>query len=251
MSLSSLGNVAFQDACIPVPGKTEWGTDTLTRRMVGAASGLAAYIRTLAQGQTYIFGTLAPVFFLQTWQSDDQTPVATVTLNYKGLVNGTPPPDVQTQVVSAVGNSSNDFSAENSGLGRFYKKDVIWTLTSPAEVPGDFGITGKGYRDRYAVSATMDFAYKTVESTYRYITIGRLDVPQYSTVDSAYQPYIERATIVTGDGAKFGRTPWETFFELTPVQEVKVVSFSSHNIIGSPMYECEDVVRKILGDPTP
>lgn len=240
MSVAVLGNVAFQDICVPLKGKSEWGMDTLTRKMSGARSLAEAFNATLFQGQYYNF------YFLQTWDWDENPNVATVTLNYKGLLTGgTPLPDAQTEVVSAVGTSSKTFTDENDGLGRFYRKDLI---ASTGEEPpiGSFGTSVEFTRSRYALSATMEFTYKTTETRYRYINVGEPYRAQYSATRGGETPYIERARITTSDGGVLPRTPWETFFELTPVESTKLVSFSHKQVIGTPYWEAEDVLRKIL-----
>lgn len=247
MSLALLGDCTFENACDPVKGKTEWGVDTLARKMMGARSLLSAFIATLAQGQVY------QGYFLQSWESDDNPDVATITLNYKGLLTGgTPTPKAITDIVSAVGQVTKDFSTEvdtNGIQGRLYRKDLLWSVSQPLLDTNIFGVVGKGFRDRYAQFARMDFTYEACQTTYRYIHIGKPNGPRYAFPDIEFGPTIDRARITLNDGTVLPRENWETFFELFPTTLDRLVSFQSEPIVGSPFYECMDVVRRTLGDP--
>lgn len=244
MSLALLGNCGFEEAAIPLKGKSEWGLDTLTRKMKGARSLAKAFIATLAQGQAF------EGYNLQTWEADDDPQVAIITLNYKGLqTGGTPAPDVRRQVVSAAGQTSKDFSGENDGKGRIYKKVPIWAYHYAAPEPGTgaFADMVVGQRDVYTTGATMEFNYKAMEAEFRYVTIGDLAIPQHSTVETAFTPFPITARIVTSDGAKYGLERMASL-ELTPVTIDRVVAFESRHVIGTPFYECTDVVRRELGN---
>lgn len=248
--VSALGRTTFEDASIPVPGKSEFGMDTLTRKMTGYVGDLVAFIASLHQGDTFNFNGI--LFYLQTWNPDDATPVSTVTLGYKGLASGgTPTPDVQTEIVSATGSTSSSFSDENAGLGRAYRQDLLWTLTNA--IPSDSldsGIVGTGKRTRYTTGATMQFTYAAVQSRYRYVRVGKPNGPIYTNIDIPAPPILlDQVRIVLSDGAVYGREKI-TEFELHPVGKARVISFSSSHVIGSPFWECEDVVRYQLEDDT-
>lgn len=248
MSLSNLGSCTFLDSCVPLKGKTEWGMDTLTRKLVGARSLAEAFIATLAQGQTYPTGSTNP-YYLQTWDADDNPNVCNLTLNYKGLVTGgTPTPLQETEIVTVIGKTTADYSTEGAtveapgGLGRYYRKDLIWSMESPAG-PGDNGRSFKGFRDRYAVSAAMEFMYKAPQTIYRYIKVGRPVAASYNSIGFSYTMIIEKARITLSDGTTYEGRDQETFFDLTPVARAKVVSFQCKPIIGSPFWECSDCIR--------
>lgn len=253
MSVSNLGSCTFLDSCLPLKGKSEWGMDTLTRKLTGARSLAEAFIATLVQGQIYPPTSSAP-YYLQTWDADDNPDVATLTLNYKGLVTGaTPVPDQQTEIVSAVGRTTSDFSTEGTpvGIGRFYRQEVIAVLDTPATVPGDYGITGKFLKDHYAVSAAMEFTYKSPQTTYRYISVGRPVAAKYSSVGFNYTLIIEEARVVLSDGTIYEGRTQETNFDLTPIARNKVVDFQTRNVIGSPFWESTDVIRlELVNAPT-
>ena len=84
------GDSTFQDEHEPVPGKTEWGMDTLTRTMAGGQPKLVAFVQGLSQGSSYTFN--GNVYYLQTWEPDNGQVFPRVTLNYKGLTGGIPTP---------------------------------------------------------------------------------------------------------------------------------------------------------------
>lgn len=262
--LSALGRTTFEDASVPVPGKSEFGMDTLTREMEGYVGEngalLKAFVQGLNQGDTYLFGDI--LFYLQTWQSNNVTPIATVTLNYKGLEpGGTPEPDAKNEMVSAVGSTSQSFSGENFGLGRAYRRDLVWTVgtnaptgTTPEDI---YGISVAYYRTRYTTGATMQFTYRAVQTTYRYITIGRPIGPRFSVValphnpdgTLIYNPVLDQVRIVLSDGQIYGRQEIGNF-ELTPAGTERAISHESQNVIGSPYFECTDIVRFQLEDET-
>lgn len=241
MSVSNLGSCTFLDSCVPLKGKSEWGMDTLQRKMSGARSLAEAFNLTLGQGQAYQY------YYLQTWDWDDNPTVATVTLNYKGLLpGGTPAPDIQTEVVTSTGTTTKDYTAENDGVGRLYGTDFIWSMDSPAG-PSDNGRSFKGERKRYAMGATMQFTYKAIQAQIRYIAVGQPPGPIYSAVNIHFDPSFNNARIVTNDGSAFGIDRM-VFFELQPVQlPARVISFNSKNVIGSPYWEGEEILRLELG----
>lgn len=239
-----LGRCGFEDCNIPVAGKSEWGMDTLTRKMKGHVSLLSTFMQSLTQGQMYV--DAGSNFYLQTFEPDDATPVATVTLVYKGLRYGTPIPDVQSSVVSSVGSTSADYSAENSGKGRIYKTIPLWHF-SYVEPTGFEEDVENGSRKVYTTGATMEFNYKAAETKYRYVQSGRPTGARYSVTDIVADPSFRRVRIVTSDGSIYG-IERQVFFGLTPVASPTVVSFSSKNVIGTPFYECEDVIRLEYGN---
>lgn len=245
MSLSNLGTCTFDDACVPLKGKSEWGMDTLTRKLTGARSLAEAFIATLVQGQIYPATSSTP-YYLQTWDADDNPDVATLTLNYKGLVTGaTPLPLQETEIVTVIGKTTADYSTEGvvggNAQGRFYRKDQIWSLTG--EAVGEVTNTTYGFRSRYALSAAMEFQYKAPQTTYRYITVGRRFAASFSNVGFSYPLVIERARITLSDGTVYQGREQETYFDLTPVARNIVVDFQAKPIVGSPFWECSDTIR--------
>jgi hypothetical protein len=252
------GNAVFDDVSAPAPGKSEFGMDTLTRKMVGARSLLAGFVSGLNQGDIFNFNGVN--FYLQTWQPDESTPFATVTLLYKGLLAGLPETDIQTVFVRALGSVSADFSLENpdpftgAGKGRIYRKSPLFKFSY--NIPGSGGESDVvlGVRDVYCTSATMEFCYVAVQSTYRYIAASKPGGPRYYSVNIGFSPVVDRARIHTSDGALYGLSS-AALFDLAPgmpsapVEHESVVDFASKHVIGSPYYECTDVVKKDLVQP--
>lgn len=251
--LASLGRTGFEEASIPVPSKSEFGMDTLTRPMKGwvgeDGENLQAFVASLGQGDTYVFNEIT--FYLQTWSCNDSTPEAIVTLNYKGLSEGgTPMPDVQTEISPASGSISKSYAGENNGQGRIYKTITLWRyqFTAPdlETVTSDQPV---GTRDVYTTGVTMEFTYDAVQTVYRYVTQGKPSRPRYFTVDIPRVPTIKRSRITTADGSVYGNNaPGALTADLTPTVQNKVVGFTSKNVIGSPYYECVDIVRRELGE---
>lgn len=247
MAVTGLGRIGFEDVSIPAFGKSEFGMDTLSRTMQGHSELLLDFLASLHQGDTYSIGD--NLFYLQSWEPDKATPVSTVTLNYKGLSQGgTPQPDVQTEIVSAVGRISKSYLDQNGGLG----------ITLRNREGGSIGVVNpvSGLVERqlvllspvYTTSATSEFLYHAVETRYRYIKEGQPSEPENTEVQSSYIPEIEEIQISTNDGMTYGRERILSL-DMEPVLHERVVSWSSRHVIGSPFWECEDVVRKELVDP--
>jgi hypothetical protein len=241
------GNAVFDDICAPASGKSEFGMDTLTRKMMGDRSQLAEFLAGLHQGDVLVYN--GADFYLQTWQPDESTPWATVTLLYKGLLAGFPGNDIQTEFVSSAGSVSADYQLENLGKGRVYRSLVLWkySYNIPAE-GGEQTDVSVGKRDVYATGATMEFTYIACQSTYRYIVEDKPNGPAHSTIDVEFEPVIKRARIIVSDGVLYGLARAD-FFSLTTEQLDIIVSFTSKHVIGSPYYECTDVVRRELVQP--
>lgn len=248
MSLSNLGSCTFDDAYAPLKGKSEWGMDTLTRKLTGARSLAEAFITTLVQGQKYPATSSTP-YYLQTWDADDNPDVATLTLNYKGLVTGaTPIPLKESGTALVVGRTTKDYSTEGivAGvpLGRYYRKDQIWSLTN--EAVGEVTNTAFGFRDRYALSASMEFMYRAGQTVYRYISVGRPSRARYYSIGFSYSTEIEKARITLSDGTVYQGRSQETYFELAPSTQDKVIDFQAKEVVGSPWWECQDTIRREL-----
>lgn len=246
--LAALGRTTFEDAFVPVPGKNEFGMDTLSRTMKGYVGDLATFITGLRQGQTFDFAE--SLFYLQSWQPSNSTPESSVDLLYKGLVTGgTPIPDVQTEIVPASGSISASYPDENNGSGRHYKTIVLWRyqFTAPdlETVTSDEPV---GTRPVYTTGVTMEFTYDAVQTVYRYVMVGKPSRPRYFQVDIPRVPTIKRSRITTADGSVYGNNAPAAFADLVPTVQNKVVGFTAKNVIGSPYYECIDVVRRELGE---
>lgn len=218
MSVTIIGDGSFRDIDTPAKSKNEWGIDVLTRRMQGAASLLTSFISGLAQAQTY------QSFYLQTW-SDDRHPVKpTVTLVYKGLINGIPQPLKFNDIVPATGSTSANFADENGGAGYQY------------------GIDSDG-NPLYALSAVREFAYYCPQTLWRYIAQGQPNGPQYGSLGFIRSAELIKSRIVTSDGAVFGgNAPAGLVSALAVEPETVTIGFRSEPVVGTPYFECEDLV---------
>jgi hypothetical protein len=214
MPILYYGTEEFDDVCAPCEGKSDWGVDTLTRRVRGARNLLGAYIFGLAQGQA------APSngnFFLQSWEPDDSDPVwGNVVLQYKGFKNGTiPDPIIIPRIIEASGSSSHYF-----------------------DPPYDWG------GDEPAISAVMEYTYYAGETVYRYITNGQPTNASHGILYTSYATSMKRSRITLDDGTVFGgNAPVGIMSAVQPVVAVNVVGFSANKIHGTSYWEAEDVVR--------
>jgi hypothetical protein len=206
--------------------------------MTGHVSLLSDYVTTIQQGDTYLWA--GAVFYLQTWDVDSSTPFATVTLNYKGLIHGTPKIEVDTTVELSTGSVSKDYSTENDGKGRIYRIEPLWKFSyeEPNGVETD---TIVSTRNVYTTGAVMQFTYRALTSHYRYISLGPPSGPSFGVVQGFFDPQVENQRIVTSDGSVYGPDR-AVFFDLSLNFTAKVISFSSRPVFGSPYFECEEVV---------
>ena len=222
MAIIYTGDPSIDDVCLPLKGKNEWGVDTLTRKVKGARYLGAAYLAALAQGQIY------QGYYLQTWAPDEEEFWVEITLNYKGVLFGTPRPLVINSIVPSSGGKSADYSSENSGKGRAYRKDQ----------------QGK---DVYATGAQIEFSYDCPQTVYRYISVGQPDGPRNSALGFGAFPRIINARVTVSDGTTYGLSvPFSIGPSLLPSAQTVTVGFTSTPIVGTPYFECEDVVRSEL-----
>ncbi len=214
MAVTYVGDVAFEDAMEPRAGKSDWGMDTLTRKMKGASTLLTAFLGTLNQGDIYFYR--GQNFYLQTWEADDDPVFSTVTLNHKGLRSGIPAPaavDETTIQTTSIGADISSLSITNAD-----------------------GTTAK--------TATRDIEFYCPQTTWRYITNGRPTAPTYSTIANGRSPIVIRSTITLDNGTRYtGNAPIGLVTALTPALIVKVLGPHDQPIFGTPYFECEDVVQ--------
>jgi len=124
MARKYIGNCEFEDRCEPIPSKNEWGTDVLTRRVQGRADKLRQYLNALRQGDTF---SEYQGFYLQTWSPDENPVFPTVTLVYKGLLNGIPNP----RNSSSKSERSGTVTATQGGEERTY--DFLYITSNVTE----------------------------------------------------------------------------------------------------------------------
>lgn len=191
----------------PVPGKSEWGMDTLMRTMRGTQPNLPAFMNSLAQGQVFTY--FGHSFFLQTWECDNNPVFPAVRLMYKGLING----------VAGTAPKASGGEIEQS------------ITLSAGNVPG-------------YTSATRDIRYLTRQSTTLYITTSRPTAGTYG-LDASFSPVILysviRATDTAGNNYVFNGTdaPAALVSALTPAPSVVSLP-DCQPVVGSPYFECTD-----------
>lgn len=202
MAITYKGNVTFDDAMEPRAGKSDWGMDTLTRRMKGASTLLAAYLATLVQGDTYAYNS--HTYYLQTWEPDDDSVFATVTLSYKGLNAGIP-------AASAV------------------DETTIQTTSISTDSPE---------------KATRDIEFYSPQTTWRYINSGRPAFASYGSIANGRTASIIRSVITDKDGKRYpGNAPAGLVSALFVSASNRVTGPHCEPIYGTPYFECQDVVQ--------
>ena len=197
MALKYVGEKEFTEQCEPVPGKSEFGIDTLQRKFRGATDLLDAYLAGLAQGDAY------GAFYLQTWETDGNPKGYTeVTLHYKGLLSGIPDPKVSysntTKTASVTAENSYGDSVTFDILyisPQCTTKNIVNTISStePSRIfdNGSPQLRISTYIDPndgrrktgYPVTPPLIFETDIDSDTFE---------PVYGT------PYLERETVVSG-----------------------------------------------------
>lgn len=206
--------LGFIDTHEPVPGKSEWGMDTLMRTMRGTQPNLATFVASLAQGTTYTFN--GNTFYLQSWEPDGNPVFPSVTMNYKGLTGGIPTPKASGGTVEQ-------------------------TLTLSAQSVGIY------------TTATREIRYLTRQSSTLYIattapTAGSHGLDVSFDVYSSFISSVIRATDSSGNDYVFaGATaPSALVSALTPVGTLDRIVPHSSPVVGSPWHECEDTCVRLL-----
>lgn len=211
------GDGSFQDKYEPVPGKSEWGMDTLKRGMQGSQPNLKLFVAGLSQGQVFVFNF--NTYYLQTWECDDEQVFPTVTILYKGLVAGIPAPFVTGRTVE-----QSSSATTNTAISTTY-----FDFTSQSSVTKN-------------LVGTRNTRYLTREATWKYITVGRPSSPTYNTLDVAYTPEVIESIITTDGGVSWNsNAPSGLATALAP--SINVVSTTNTSpVVGSPYFENEDNV---------
>ena len=225
MSVQYHGDVTFQDMFLPVPYKTEWGMDGLLRVQKGAQSLLTAFVAGLSQGATYTFNS--GTYYLQSFEPNDDPVFPEVTMHYKGLHGGIPPPKSSgatiEQNITVAASASDDDTDAGSALGTINGVDVQ--------------------------TAERQIRYFTRRAETLYITTSRPTSASYG-IDADVDIYVDssviRATDINGKNYVFSGTnaPAAIVTALTPATTVQ--SFMQCNpVVGSPYFECRDVATKL------
>ena len=220
--IGSGGVGVFDDMYEPVPGKSEWGMDTLNRLVGGIQPNLVNYMNSLAQGQTYVYN--GNTFYLQTWECDNNQVFPKVQLHYKGLIAGIPTPRASgSQIEQSVQ------IAADLGAGVY-----------------DPGSSGSSSSIVYT-SATRHIQYITRQTVTKYIATARPTTGSYG-LDIDFTIQILNS-VITGQGNTLGGTSSTTWSganapagivsALTPATYVLSLS-ECEPVVGSPYFECTD-----------
>ncbi len=199
MSVTYKGEQEFVDQCVPAPVKNEFGIDVLSRKMRGRASGLLAFLLTLRQGQQY------GRFYLQSWQPDTDPIYPTVTLVYKGLVDGLPDAMINDQTSTQ-------------------------TVTISTSTPSN---------------ASRTIQFWAPSTSYRYISLSRPNGFLYSGISNDRNPIVFSSVINDEQGIIYkGNAPAALVTALTPAIVNLQQSQDAQEVYGTPYFEVEEVVIK-------
>lgn len=215
------GSTSFEDICVPTQGKSEYGIDTVTRKMKGAAYLVTQFLASLQQGQAFNFRSVSAtditqvfggggtgIVYLQTWQSDDDPVYPTVSLNYKGLLAGSPP--------------------KPQGTSELTLQSCTVSCASPT-------------------NASRDITYYSPQTSWKYISNGRVTTQQNQEV-TGNSPEIFSSVIRNADGTVyFGNAPVGLVTALTPaVVFGKLMNLQCTPVWGTPFYEVDEVVATVF-----
>ena len=198
----------------PIPDKNEWGVDTLQRTLYVPAPVLTRFVAELRQGDVYSYN--GTQYFLQTWQPSHAKPDMEFSLNYKGLSNGLPDPLPSNSIVQLVS------SLSATGLSVTYQGKTITEASSEVE-------------------------YLAPQTVWRYISQSMPDKPKSTIVfGPAIKKLNERTQLTFSDGttaALRGAAPAAVATALFRQPVAFIFGPNSDPIVGTPYWECSDVVQ--------
>lgn len=213
-NVTYVGDISFADAHEPVPSKSEWGMDQINRTMRGGQPNLVAFMEGLGQGASYTFN--GNIYYLQTWECDNHPVFPSVSMMYKGLTGGIPPPKASGSTV-----------------------EQSLTLTSSMV---------SGYK-----SAQRDIRFLTRQSSTLYIATSAPLTATYG-LDVNFNPYahfissVIRATDTSGNDYVYSGAdaPAALVTALTPVGYLDIAVPQCTPVVGSPYFECTDTCTRLL-----
>lgn len=218
------GFCEFRDIIIPIPGKDDWGADTLERTVQGPASRLPQFLKTLKQGSSFKDVNNNP-FFLQSWKAIEHKCFPGFQLLYKGLINDALPDPIPSTV--------NDEKVSVVTAGGLH-------ITIGDEDEGT---------ERIIVGGTRELKYVSTTTTWRYISRGEPKGRKFLTVQgNVRQPMIlPRGSVIfaefeDGGSQRFaGSAPAALATALFPIPYIEVTGPNFIPILGTPYNECEEV----------
>lgn len=204
------GHVEFEPCSLLKIVKGEYGVDEATLDYIGAAPKLAAFLRTLSQGKRY--DQEGRQWFLQRWAVDDEKLWPTVTLALKGLAEGRLP---------------NPKGSDTT---------VSQSITVNATVT----------EDDEEISVTREINYKTLQTTWQYVSNGRPTRARVGKVSLNGTPIITSSTIQAGGRTYRGSTAPANYVTATQPALQDVVQIESAPIWGTNYFDVSEHVTRMF-----
>lgn len=199
-----VGSTSFELCCEPQPSKSEYGIDIVTAQYRGAATMLRSFLQTLNQGRM-IEGY--PGVALQTYTVDTNPVYPTVSVTFKGLLNGLQQP-----------------------IG--YDETVFQSLTIFTETPE---------------RASREIQYEALATRWLYVERNRPVTGKITQTSKPLDPTIRQNVIKTEAGATyFGAAPAPLVVALTPPIGYRRLSFNATPVPGTQYFECEEVICRMF-----
>lgn len=204
------GFLEFEPCSLLKPVKGEYGVDDATLDFIGAAPKLAAFLRTLSQGKRY--DQDGRQWFLQRWAPDDNKIWPTVTLYLKGLAEGRLPQPKGSDTT------------------------VTQSVTVNATVT----------EDDEEVSVVREINYKTLQTTWQYVSNGRPKTARVGKVSLNGTPIITSSTIEAGGRTYRGSTAPANYVTATTPALQDVVQIESEPIWGTSYFDVSEHVTRMF-----
>lgn len=210
----SHGTLAAFDRHTPIPGKDEWGMDTLQRTMYVPAPILDTWFGARRQGEVFTY--LGVQYFLQTFQPSPTPPDTEFSMLYKGLSRGLPNPL-----------PAND------------RVELVSTLSAD-----DLSVS---YQGKTITSASSQVRYDAPQTTWRYIANSMPTTPRNLGVKgSGLQVLSEETTLSFDDGTTqvlAGSAPAAVSTALFRTPVIFNIGPSAVPIIGTPYWEAVELAQ--------
>lgn len=212
-----LGRFEFSQCSAHRPTKNAYGLDVMQIDFRGAVFNLAKFLATLSQGKRYDHE--GRVWYLQTWEVDDNNLWPTVSLNCIGFATGkTPEP-----------------KPDNSFVNQ--------TVTITGQVTEIDPLTS----DPVIVSLTRTMSFRCMQTSWSYINEGQIKGPRIGRTEFVWNPLVLSSVITAnstlGNFTYSGANAPATYVTATfPAIVDFILDLSQSKVFGTPFYEVNEVI---------